>query len=96
MEFLNDGIWKASTEGMKSIIINPHDERIISMEDMVYALLDYITPSLKHFGNEEAISVINKIINGKTEGEKQVDVYNEFGFDGLKRFLVEDVEYNYN
>ncbi len=96
MEFLNDGIWKASTEGMKSIIINPHDEKIISMEDMVYALLDYINPSLKHFGNEEAISVINKIIDGKTEGEKQVDVYNEFGFDGLKKFLVEDVEYNYN
>jgi carboxylate-amine ligase len=96
MEFLNDGIWKAATKGMKSTIINPHNEKIISMKDMVYVMLDYITPSLKHFGNEDAISIIDKIINGKTESEKQIDVYKKNGFDGLKKFLVESVEYNYN
>ena len=96
MEFLNDGIWKAATKGMKSMIINPHDEKIIDMKDMVYLMLDYIAPSLKYFGNEEVINTIDNIVDGKTEGEKQVDIYNKFGFDGLKKFLVENVEYKYN
>jgi len=93
MEFLNDGIWKAATKGMDSIIINPHDEEIISMKDMTHAMLDYIRPSLAYFGNENVINIAEHIINGNTEAQKQVDVYNELGFEGLKKFLVENVEY---
>ena len=93
MEFLNDGIWKAATKGMNSIMINPHNEEIISMKDMVYAMLDYIRPSLIYFSNENVIDIVEQIINGKTEAQKQVDIYNKFGFEGLKNFLVENVEY---
>ena len=34
-----------------------------------------------------------QIINGKTEAQEQVDIYNKFGFKGLKEFLVDSVEY---
>ena len=93
MEFLNDGIWKAATKGMDTMVINPHNEEIITMKDMVYAMLDYIHPSLVHFGNEDVINTVEQIINGKTEAQKQVDIYNKLGFEGLKNFLVESVEY---
>ena len=93
MEFLNDGIWKAATKGMDSMIINPFNEEIITMKDMVSYMLDYIHSSLIHFGNEDTIEIANQIINGKTEAQEQIDIYNQFGFDGLKRFLVENVEY---
>ena len=63
------------------------------MKDMVYAMLDYIHPSLVHFGNEDVINTVEQIVNGKTEAQKQVDIYNELGFEGLKKFLVESVEY---
>ena len=93
MEFLNDGIWKAATRGMESMIINPQNEKIITMKDMLYDMLDYIRPSLVYFGNENMIDIAEKIINGKTEAQKQVDVYNDLGFEGLKKFLIENVEY---
>ncbi len=93
MEFLNDGIWKAATKGMDSIIINPFNEKIISMKEMVSYMIKYIEPSLIHFGNEDSIEVANQIVHGKTEAQEQIDVYNESGFNGLKRFLVDNVEY---
>jgi len=93
MEFLNDGIWKAATKGMNTMIINPNNEKIISMKDMVYDMLDYIHPSLVHFGNESTISTAEKIIDGKTEAQEQLDIYKQLGFNGLKKFLVENVEY---
>ena len=44
-------------------------------------------------GKKNTIEIANQIINGKTEAQEQIDIYNQLGFDGLKRFLVDNVEY---
>ena len=96
MEFLNDGVWKAATNGMESILINPYNEKVMPMKEMVYFMLDYIYPSLKYFKNENVIEIVEEIIHGKTESQMQIDVYNKLGFEGLKKFLVSNVEYQIN
>ena len=93
MEFLNDALWNAASKGLKSDIINPITENKISMKDMVYLMLDYIHPSLEYFGTIDIEHTIDSILNGKTEADMQIDIYNNFGFDGLKNFLINEVEY---
>ena len=93
MEFLNDSIWKASTKGIGSRIIDPFTENVITMKDMTKKLLDYVEPSLVFFNNQDVIETVNEILSGKTESQKQIEVFNKYGFDGLKSFLVNDVEY---
>ena len=93
MEFLNDSIWKASTKGISSRIIDPFTENIITMKDMIKKLLDYVEPSLVFFNNQDVIETVNEILSDKTESQKQIEVFNKHGFDGLKSFLVNDVEY---
>ena len=63
------------------------------MKDMIKKLLDYVEPSLVFFNNQDVIETVNEILSGKTESQKQIEVFNKYGFDGLKSFLVNDVEY---
>ncbi|MBI44747.1 MAG: hypothetical protein CMG66_01115 [Candidatus Marinimicrobia bacterium] len=94
MEYLNDGIWKAAKLGIYGSIVCPLKEDIVSMKDAVYRMLDYIHSSLVYFGNEKIIENVEKILDGKTESKEQIDIYNKFGFLGLKKFLVDSVEYS--
>ena len=94
MEYLNDGIWKASSRGIYSKIICPINENVIEMKEAVYSMLDYIYPSLVYFGNDKVTKTVEKILNGRTEAEDQINIYKQSGFDGLKKYLVNTVEYN--
>ena len=94
MEYLNDGIWKAASAGISSKIICPIKGDVIEMKKAVYRMLDYIHPSLVYFGNENIVKTVEKILNGRTESEDQINIYDKSGFDGLKKYLVDTVEYN--
>ena len=65
MEFLNDSIWKASTKGIGSRIIDPFTENVITMKDMIKKLLDYVEPSLVFFNNQDVIETVNEILSVK-------------------------------
>ena len=93
MEFINDSIWKAARYGLDSDLVSPISEENISMKDFVYSLLEYIHPSLVYFGTEKNIQTVENIINGKTEADEQLEVFNKYGQDALKKFLVDNVEY---
>lgn len=93
MEFLNDALWNSASKGLDTNIINPINEKNISMKDMIYLMLDYIHPSLEYFGTTDIESTVESILNGKTEANMQIDIYNDSGFDGLKKFLIDEVEY---
>jgi len=94
MEYLNDGIWKAASLGISSKIVCPIKEDVIEMKKAVYRMLDYIYPSLVYFGNEKIIKTVEKILNGTTESEDQITVYQKSGFKGLKKYLIDTVEYD--
>ena len=53
----------------------------------------YIKDAITYFGNQNINNYIDLIINDGTEGDKQINVYNKLGFDGLKQYLMESVEY---
>ena len=44
--------------------------------------------------NENIIKTVENILNGRTESEDQINIYDKSGFDGLKKYLVDTVEYN--
>ena len=93
MEFINDSIWKAARFGLDSDLVSPINEKNINMKEFVYSLLEYIRPSLVYFGTEKSIQTVEDIINGKTEADEQLEVFNKYGYEGLRKFLVDNVEY---
>ena len=93
MEFINDSIWKASTLGINATLISPINEKNITMKEMVHTMLDYIYPSLVYFGTEKSIKIAEKILDGNSEANEQIEIFNKQGFEGLKKFLVNSVQY---
>jgi len=93
MEFINDSIWKASTLGVDGNLISPINEKKISMKEMVYSMLDYIHPSLVYFGTEKNIKIAEDILEGYSEANEQIEIFNREGFEGLNKFLVNNVEF---
>ena len=93
-EYLNDSLWKASSKGFDCLIIDPFDNEKITMKDMIDRLIDYVSPSLKYFNTYDCIDTLNNIINNGTECDNQLDVYNKHGFNGLKKYLMDNVEYS--
>ena len=60
---------------------------------MVHSMLDYIYPSLVYFGTEKNIKIAENILENNSEANQQLEVFDKFGFDELKKFLVDNVEY---
>ena len=94
MEYLNDGLWKSASKGFEAIITNPINEKSISIYDMVNSMLEYVYPSLLYFGTDDVKYDIARILKNGNEAQKQLDIYNSFGMDSLKKYLVDAVEYN--
>ena len=99
-EFLNDSLWKASSKDFDAKIVDPYDNKVISMKNMINKLLDYIKPSLIHFNNyESTIDTINDILQNGTECDLQLDEYSRFSdntksMENLKKYLMNNVDYS--
>lgn len=93
-EFLSDSLWKSSRFGFNSKIIDVNSGFITTMQEKIKEMIDYASPALNKFGNNNIISMINDILCHGTEGDIQLEVYNEKGMDELKRYLMDNVEYN--
>lgn len=92
-EYLNDALWKAARKGLDCKIIDPLDENIYTMRDMINKMIDYLYKSLDHFNNVDIINTVQDILKNGTEHDEQMIVYKEKGFDGLKKYLIDDVDY---
>jgi len=88
-ELLQDGLWKSSKFGINSLIIDPQDEKIISMKAMIKKMLNYSNNSLKYFNTEHIISYVNEVLENGSESTKQLELYDEYGFTGLKSYLTD-------
>ena len=93
MEYINDSIWKASTCGVNSTLVSPINKKNITMKEMIYSMLEYIYPSLVYFGTEKNIKVAENILQGNSEANEQIEIFDKNGFEDLKKFLVDSVEY---
>ena len=95
IEFLAENIWKASRFGFDAKIIDPISLKILSIEDKIEEMLDYIAPALIFFSNEEVIKDVQNILLNGTEGDSQISIYQQYGMDTLKASLLDNVDYNY-
>ena len=93
LEYLNDGLWKAASKGLDSLIINPINEKPITMKNMINSMLDYIYPSLVYFNTSEIQNTVERILKGNTESNNQIKIFNDSGIEGLKKYLITNVEY---
>ena len=69
-------------------------DKVVTLKESLNALLEYIYPSLVYFDNKKALNAAESVINGKTQADNQIDVFKKSGFKGLKKYLVDSVEYS--
>jgi carboxylate-amine ligase len=92
-EFLADSLWKASRFDFNAKIIDANSNTVVSMEDKIREMVEYASPALADFGNTEILSTINDILKNGSESDVQLDVFKSEGMDGLKQYLMDNVEF---
>ena len=95
MEYLNDGLWKATRFPLKAQIIDPETKKICTLSDQINKMKSYIKDALKYWENQHINEYIDVIIMNGTEGDQQLKVYEKSGFESLKQYLMKSVEYEY-
>ena len=93
MEYLNDGLWKAARFPLTSQMIDPETNIVCTLADQINKMKAYIKDALKYWNNQHINKYIDSILKNGTEGDQQVKVYEESGFEGLKKYLMKSVEY---
>jgi len=93
VEYLNDSLWKASRFNFDALIYDEVSDDIISMKNLIRKMYEYCFESLKIFGDEDIIDRIEYILDNGTECDEQINIYEKLGFEGLKLFLINNVDF---
>jgi gamma-glutamyl:cysteine ligase YbdK (ATP-grasp superfamily) len=93
MEYLYDGLWKASRFPLSVKMIDPETTEISTLLEQIRRMIVYVEHSLNHFNTGHILDNINKIVDYGTEADDQIEVYNKVGFSGLKKYLMSNTEY---
>ena len=96
MEYLYDGLWKASRFPFSVKMIDPETSEISTLLEQIKRMIKYVEHSLNYFNTEHILNSIKNIIDNGTEADDQIEVYNKVGFTGLKKYLMSDTEYQFN
>jgi len=96
MEYLYDGLWKASRFPMDSKIIDPVTYEVCTLKEQIDQMMEYSNDSLHFFNNSHIVKYVNYICENGTEGDDQIEVYNNSGFEGLKSYLMDNIEFKRN
>ena len=92
-EYLTDGLWKAASKGLDSMVIDPFNNKPTSMREMVKLMLNYCSDSLTYFNNKHIIDELNSILDNGTECDQQLTYYKQNGMLELNKYLINSVEY---
>ncbi len=92
-EYIEDGLWKAVRFDFDSMVYDTGGEDIISMRDFIRRMGDYCRPGLEHFGNQDVLNRLDTLLETGSEAQEQLSVYRQYGLEGLKQFLISNVEY---
>ena len=93
VEFLNDSLWKASRFNFNSLVYDEISNTNLTMKNLTEKMYNYCKKSLDLFGDKDVEANLNCILNKGTEGDEQIKIYNEGGFDKLKLHLMNNVDY---
>ena len=63
------------------------------LKNFIEKMYSYCEKSLDLFGDKNIIENINSILNKGTEGDEQIKIYEQGGFDKLKLYLMNNVDY---
>ena len=96
MEYLYDGLWKASRFPMEANIIDPVTYEVCTIKGQIEQMIEYTNDSLNFFNNSHIVKSVNHICENGTEGDDQMEVYNNSGFDELKSYLMDNIEFKLN
>jgi carboxylate-amine ligase len=96
MEYLYDGLWKAARFPFSVKMIDPETCEISTLIEQIKIMIEYVKNSLNYFNTGHILDTINKIINNGTEADDQIEVYNDSGFTGLKKYLMSNIDYQIN
>ena len=83
MEYLNDGLWKATRFPLISQIIDPETNKVCTLVDQINKMKAYIKDALKYWNNQHINENIDYILKNGTEGDEQIRVYEDSGFNYL-------------
>jgi len=93
-EYLDDSLWKAYRFGFDAYIIDVLTGNKCTIREKIYDMMEYIDSALKIFNNEHVIKEFEKIMSTGTEADKQLTVYKNHGMDGLKKYLMDSIEFS--
>jgi carboxylate-amine ligase len=93
MEYLHDALWKASRFSFNAFIMDPVQNKCITMSDTIKQMLNYANDSLHYFGNEDVLRIAHDILENGTEADHQLEVFKNGNFKSLKQYLISNVEY---
>ena len=96
MEYLYDGLWKAARFPLTVKMIDPVQGNLSTLNDQINIMVDYAYDALKYFNNLHIVKRVNKISVNGTEADEQVAIYNQSGFQDLKKYLINATEYKIN
>ena len=96
MEYLYDGLWKAARFPLSAKMVDPATYEVSTLSDQIKKMMIYVNNALNYFSNSHINNEIDFILKNGTEGDQQVTVFNDTGFEGLKQYLMHSVEYSLN
>ena len=93
MEYLYDALWKASRFPLSANMIDPETSNVSSLSDQIHKMIEYANDSLIYFNNSHINQEVDKICQEGTEGDNQIKVYNKSGFEDLRKYLMDNIEF---
>ena len=69
---------------------------VCTIKEQIEQMMEYTNDSLNFFNNSHIVKSVNHICENGTEGDDQIEVYNNAGFDGLKSYLMDNIEFKLN
>ena len=96
MEYLYDGLWKAARFPISVKMIDPVTSELSTIKDQINIMIEYVNKSLQHFSTLHIIDRVNNISRSGTEADDQIEIYNQSGFIGLKKYLMNNTKFQMN
>ena len=93
-EYIEDGLWKAARFPLDTKVTDSACGDVITMNAFVKRLGEYCAPALNHFGTENVLSQLDIIRSQGSEAHEQIRQFESGGFQQLRRFLMDTVDYS--
>lgn len=74
---INENKWRASRYGVDGRLIDFGKEEEVNTKALILELLDFVDPVADHLGSRHRLAYVNKILDGGTGADRQLDVFEK-------------------